>query len=320
MYKQKFNYVIIGFFVTAMLAAGVGSVAVLTGHTGAVDRYYIVLDNVADVKFGTQVRYEGYPVGQVEGIIPVVEVAGMKFRVNVTVQQGWRVPADSVARIGSSSFLAAKTIDIDSGESPNAVALGERIDSAPPSDMFTTIAATAGDLSELNRDSIKPLLASLQSLVSTLEGGAPRITGQLVAFSEGLNSTIEPLQAILAKANVEAVRHSVQNIQETTANLAALSRDLSETMVKVDNLAANLDDLVETNKGNVDQSLKDIQYTLSSVSASVDSIVHNLEGTARNMNEFSRLIRQNPGLLLDATPREAVSPARATLDRGDIRG
>jgi phospholipid/cholesterol/gamma-HCH transport system substrate-binding protein len=320
MYKQKINYVIIGFFVTAMLAAGVGSVAVLAGRTGAVDRYYIVLDNVADVKFGTQVRYEGYPVGQVEGIVPVVEGAGMKFRVDITVQQDWRVPADSVARIGSSSFLAAKTIDIDSGESRNAVTLGERIGSAPPSDMFATIAATAGELSELNRSSIKPLLASLQSLAATLEGGAPRITEQLVAFSEGLNSTIEPLQEILAQANVEAVQNSVQNMQETTANLAALSRDLSETMVKVDNLAANLDDLVETNKGSVDRSLKDIQYTLSSVSATVDSIVHNLEGTARNMNEFSRLIRQNPGLLLDGTPREAVSPAGATLGRGDIGG
>jgi phospholipid/cholesterol/gamma-HCH transport system substrate-binding protein len=320
MYKQKINYVIIGFFVTAMLAAGVGSVAVLAGRTGAVDRYYIVLDNVADVKFGTQVRYEGYPVGQVEGIVPVVEGAGMKFRVDITVQQDWRVPADSVARIGSSSFLAAKTIDIDSGESRNAVALGHRIDSAPPSDMFTTIAATAGELSELNHSSIKPLLASLQSLATTLEGGAPRITEQLAAFFEGLNSTIEPLQAILAQANVEAVRNSVRNMQETTANFAALSRDLSETMVKVDSLAANLDDLVETNKGHVDQSLKDIQYTLSSVSATVDSIVHNLEGTARNMNEFSRLIRQNPGLLLDGTPREAVSPAGATLGRGDIGG
>ncbi len=48
--------------------------------------------------------------------------------------------------------------------------------------------------------------------------------------------------------------------------------------------------------------------------------MHNLEGTTRNMNEFSRLIRQNPGLLLDSTPREAVSPARATLDGDENKG
>ena len=123
MYKQKINYVIIGVFVTTMLAAGVGSVALLAGRTGPADHYFMVLDNVSDVKFGTQVRYEGYPVGQVEGITPMVDGAGMEFRVEVTIQPGWRIPSDSIARIGSSSFLAAKTIDINSGNSPVAVAL-----------------------------------------------------------------------------------------------------------------------------------------------------------------------------------------------------
>ena len=320
MYKQKINYVIIGFFVTAMLSAGVGAIALLAGRTGPADHYFIVLDNVADVKFGTQVRYEGYPVGQVEGITPVVEGAGMEFRVEITIQPGWRVPSDSIARIGSSSFLAAKTIDIDSGDSQVAVALGARIASAPPSDILAKITATAGEFSELNRKNLTPLLETLQSLAETVEGGAPRILDELVAFTESLNESIEPLQQILAQRNVDAVQNSVLNMEETTGNLVGISRNLTKTMVKVDNLAGNLDRLVEDNKGNVDQSLKDIQYTLSAVSATVDSIVHNLEGTTRNMNEFSRLIRQNPGLLLDGTPREAVSPARATLKEEDIKG
>ena len=320
MYKQKKNYVIIGFFVTAMLSAGVGAIALLAGRTGPADHYFIVLDNVADVKFGTQVRYEGYPVGQVEGITPVVEGAGMEFRVEISLQPGWRVPSDSVARIGSSSFLAAKTIDIESGDSQVAVALGARIASAPPSDIFATIAATADAFSELNRRNLTPLLDTLQSLAETVEGGAPRILNELAAFTESLNQSLEPLQQILAQRNVDAVQSSILNMEETTGNLAAISRNLTETMVKVDNLTGNLDALVEDNKGNVDQSLKDLQYTLSTVSATVDSIVHNLEGTTRNMNEFSRLIRQNPGLLLDGTPRAAVSPARATLDEDDNKG
>jgi phospholipid/cholesterol/gamma-HCH transport system substrate-binding protein len=320
MYKQKINYVIIGIFVTAMLSAGVGSIALLTGRTGPADHYFVVLDNVADVKFGTQVRYEGYPVGQVEDITPVVEGAGMTFRVGISIRPGWRVPSDSIARIASSSFLAAKTIDIDSGDSQVAVALGERIASAPPSDIFATITATAGEISELNRRNLTPLLETLQSLAETVEGGAPRILDELVAFTESLNQSIEPLQQILAQRNLDAVQSSVLNMEETTGNLAAISRNLTETMAKVDNLTGNLDRLVENNKGNVDQSLKDIQYTLSAVSTTVDSIVHNLEGTTRNMNEFSRMIRQNPGLLLDGTPREAVSPARATLVEEDIKG
>jgi phospholipid/cholesterol/gamma-HCH transport system substrate-binding protein len=36
----------------------------------------------------------------------------------------------------------------------------------------------------------------------------------------------------------------------------------------------------------------------------------NLDGASRNMNEFSRLIRQNPGLLLGGSPREETARAR----------
>ena len=313
MYRQKINYVIVGVFVTAMLSAGIISVALLTGRTAATDRYFIVLENVADVKFGTQVRYEGYPVGQVDGITPVVERAGMEFRVDVGIQQGWRIPSDSIARIGSSSFLAAKTIDIDRGDSEVAIEPGNRISSAPPIDILSAITATADELSELNRTNIKPLLQTLQSLAETVEGGTPRIMEEIMAFTEGLNSSLEPLQEILASRNVEAVQHSIQAVEEATGNLAAVSRNLTEIMPKVDNVVRTLDRLVEDNQGNVDRSLKDLQYTVSSVAATVDSIVHNLEGTARNMNEFSRLIRRNPGLLLDGTPRDAVSPARAAV-------
>jgi phospholipid/cholesterol/gamma-HCH transport system substrate-binding protein len=66
MYKTKTNYVIVGFFVTAMLAAGLVSITMLAGRTGPTDRYLIMLENVADVKFGTQVRFEGYAIGQVD--------------------------------------------------------------------------------------------------------------------------------------------------------------------------------------------------------------------------------------------------------------
>ena len=319
MYKQKINYVIIGIFVIAMLTASVVSLALLAGRTGPTDRYFIVLDNVADIKFGTQVRYEGYPVGQVETITPVVEGAGMKFRVDVTIHQGWRIPADSRASIGNSSFLAAKTIDIVSGDSPDAVVLGERIASALSPDMFATITATASEIGNLSRKSIAPLLATLLSLAATVEGDAPRITKELIAFTEGLNATLAPVQEVLSDANVLAVGNVIQNAEEAAATLNALSRDLAGTMVKVDNLASNLDQLVEDNKGSVDQSLKDIRYTLSAVAATVDNLVHNLDGTARNMNEFSRLIRQNPGLLLGGTPREAVSPARAPGNQ-DVQG
>ncbi len=143
MYKQRVNYVIIGVFVTAMLIAGAASIALLTGRTGPTERYFVVLDNVADVKYGTQVRYEGYPIGQVEGITPIVDGPGMKFRIEVSIRQGWRIPSESIARIGNSNFLAAKTLDIESGHGPATVKVGQQITAEPAVDVFATITKTA---------------------------------------------------------------------------------------------------------------------------------------------------------------------------------
>ena len=72
---HKFNYIAVGLFVLAMLGAAVGSAFLMTGGTQATDSYSIVMDNVADMKFGTQVRYEGYTIGQVEIIEPITDGA-----------------------------------------------------------------------------------------------------------------------------------------------------------------------------------------------------------------------------------------------------
>ncbi len=311
MYKQKVNYVIIGVFVTAMVIVSAVAVALLTGRTGPSERYFVLLDNVSDVKYGTQVRYEGYPIGQIEDITPIIDGPGMKFRLDVSIRRGWRIPSDSVARVGNSNFLAAKTLDISSGQSPATIEIGQQIASEPAVDVLAIITETAGEFASLSRNRITPLLATLQSLAQTIEGDVPQISRELIVFTEGLNDILIPVQDILSDENLLAVNNIVRNVEETAEAMNGIGRDLSKTMVKVDNLATNIDHLIENNKDGVDQSLKDVRYTLSAISSTVDSIVHNLDGTARNMNEFSRLIRQNPGLLLDGTPRQAVSPVRA---------
>ena len=58
-----------------------------------------------------------------------------------------------------------------------------------------------------------------------------------------------------------------------------------------------------------DVLLKDLRYSLQAVARNIDSVTYNLEGTARNMNEFSREIRQDPAVLLGGgRPREETGP------------
>lgn len=323
------NYAAVGLFVLAMLAAGVVSLALLAGRGGARDSYFTLLDNVADVGFGSQVRYEGYPVGQVERITPFADGARMRFRVELAIERDWRLPADSVVRIGNTSVLSAKTLDIESGDSTSAIATGGEIPSGAPSDMFSAMAGLAADLGDLGQDGVQPLLdrigaivdragagmerdlaqlmATLNRLAANVEGRAPELVDRTAALIARLDASAAALQSVLSKENAKSVSGLVANAEETSRIFTATSRDMAESMAKVDRLIADLDDLVAGNRNGIDRSLKDMEHTLASVAQNIDSLVHNLDSTSRNMNEFSRLIRQNPGLLLGGAAREEVS-------------
>jgi phospholipid/cholesterol/gamma-HCH transport system substrate-binding protein len=332
MRNHKLNYAAVGGFVVAMLVALVAAVSALTGRTGPTDDYFLVLDNVADVKFGTQVRYEGYPIGQVERIVPISAEGGMRFRLEVTVKEGWRLPEDSLARVGASSLLAAKTIDIESGRSANLIKPGSEIPSAPPVDMFSLVANVAGEFSDLNREGLKPfvedlrlvarqlrttlstdiaeLVASLNSIAHTVDGKAGPIGSSLETAARRLADSSDNLNKILSSENAVSLRRSVANFETVSQNIALTSRELETTRRKVDKLLGEVDSIIVANRDNVDKSLTNARHALRSIAETIDSVMSNLDGASRNMSEFSRLIRQNPGLLLGGSPREETSPAR----------
>ncbi len=322
MRKPNTHYVMVGAFVSAMIVATLGAVAMLTGQVGPQISYYTILDNVADIGFGTQVRYEGYPIGQVERIEPFAEGGGMRFRVTVSVEQDWRLPADSLARIGSTSVLSAKTIDISSGTSAQALETGGRIPSAAPQDMFAVMSEVAGTFGDLSRDGLLPLIGKITDLVenegtriagdageliatvNTLAGKMdqrlPALLAEISTVVTRLDESAQALQTVASPDNAEAVEQLVANLDQTSAIFLNTSQELQ-------GLVGDLDTLVAANRQTVDHSLKDLRYSVGSVARNIDSMLHNLDSASRNMNEFSRLIRQNPSLLLSSPEAAPVN-------------
>lgn len=328
MLNKNMNYGILGVFVIGMLAIAIGSTIVLSGRGGSHDRYVVLFDNVADIKFGTQVRYEGYPVGQVEDIRPVSKDGAMVFELDVSVLEGWKIPSDSVASIGSSTFLGAKTVDIRRGKAAKPLTPGAQISSAPTADMFAAMASIAGDFGDLSKNSLRPMVERMSGLVANvdgliandlaqfvksintlaagLQGEVPQIANQLLTFTERLNKTLGSVQTVLSDQNVEGVNHVVSNVEQVSQNFVAISGTLDNTVGQINGIVANVDRLVANSEGQVNVALKDTQYVLQSLARNIDNFNHNISGTARNMNEFSRMIRQNPGLLLGGSPRDDI--------------
>jgi phospholipid/cholesterol/gamma-HCH transport system substrate-binding protein len=327
MRNYSISYVTVGVFVSAMVVALVVAVALIAGRTGPRDPYRVMFDNVTDLKYGTIVRYEGFPIGQVDSIEPVYENGKYRFAVNVSVRQGWKFPADSKAGIRASSFLAAKTIDVSGGKSTDLIAVGGDIPGTGAGDMFALMAGLAGRVGALLDTGVVPLLDQLKSSIKTLTdtansqiggvGGDVRtlvnnanghldaISTQVTVLTGGMQDDIAQLRKVLSDGNVKKVGTILDNLDTASKSADQTLQQLNQLSVEVNQVAQSIHAMVDRNGKNVDKSTADLEYVLRTVSQNIDSITNNLEGTSRNMNEFSRLIRQNPGLLLGGAIPEA---------------
>jgi phospholipid/cholesterol/gamma-HCH transport system substrate-binding protein len=328
MRNQRINYILVGSFTLAMLIGVVASIIMLGGGAGPRDAYHLTLSNVSDIKFGTQVRYEGYPIGQVEAIKPFAEDGKMRFRIDVALTGGWKIPVDSIARIGSSSLLAAKTIDITAGEQVASLSPGQEIPAAPPVDMFSIISSVAAEFGDLSSSSLKPLIndvrkmanrlgGKIESDIATLMGSMNDVAGamkgrvgeiarNLTTVSVRLANASAGMERLMSKPNVMTAERTLSNIEATTSSFRTTSADLGRTRAEVDALLTDVRKMIADNRGHVDSSLTNVQYTLRSISETIDSVMINLDQTSRNMTEFSRTIRQNPGTLLSSSRPDPV--------------
>ena len=286
---NRLNYFAVGLFVIASIVGLVVSVAVLSGRTGAAESYYAVYRNVTGVKFGTQVMYEGYPIGQVETVTPVPEAGGMSFRVDFAVRQGWRIPEDSVANIAAPGLLSAITISIQAGKSAAALKPGAQIKSQEAANIFAMVSSVAGDLGALAEQNVKPLLTNLNLIAAEVLARIPVIADNVQEFTDRMKKNSDEVSELLSPENREKLDRTIANLDLATKNL---------------------DELTALSLGVVADNRGDIRYVVESVTRHVESINQNLEGAARNMLEFSRQIRQNPGLLMGGTPPKDTAPAR----------
>jgi len=324
MKSSRVNYVVVGTFVLAILAGLVASVALLTGRTGTTDPYYAIYHNVTGVKFGTQVLYEGFPIGQVEEVTPEPREGGMRFRVDLSVAEGWRIPANSVAEIAAPGLLAAITISIRAGDSTAALTPGGELQAREASNIFAVLSSVAGDVTELTKGSLKPLLINLNEIVgiignmmnneiktllgkiaeiaSDVADRTPRIAESIESVAGKLDRSSEEIENLVNPENRKKLEAFLGNMDKAARNFAQLTTDLEKTRLKLGSLLASVEGIVIENKEDIEKSLDNFGYIADSTARHIDAVNQNLEGAARNMYEFTRQIRQNPGLLLGGQP------------------
>ncbi|MBT4938818.1 MAG: hypothetical protein HON14_06770, partial [Rhodospirillaceae bacterium] len=120
-------------------------------------------------------------------------------------------------------------------------------------------------------------------------------------FSKKLNVSADQFSKVLNPENVEALNSIIDDMELTTGNLAKLTVEFSKTQKSLDILMGDVGSVISDNRLDVDRSVVDLRHTVETISRHISAINQNLEGASRNMFEFSRQIRKNPGLLLGGT-------------------
>lgn len=323
MKRDNVNYLLVGGFVLTALVTLLALLYFITGKGGPQDGYHVVYSQVTGLRLGTPVSFDGYPVGQIDGITPLHSDDGIRYRVDLSIERGWPIPEDSVAQMSASGLLAALSINIRQGASRRLLEPGSELRGQEGGDFFQVMNQVALDMNEVAQTKLTPLLENLNAQVSVVsaefKSRGPAILANGQALIERLNATAERVDRLLGEENLARLDATLVNLHQTSvhareasgravaigergeavaANLEALSGDILDTRAEVDALIADLRGVVGENRHNLAASLQDLRSILAVTSRHVERLVYHMEGTGRNMHEFSRQIRQNPGLLL----------------------
>ncbi len=289
MRDERRNALLAGGFVVAMLVALLVWIALLSGRTGATDRYFVTYERVHGLRSGTEIFFDGYPVGLIDSIAPVDGEGGRRFRVNLRIRRGWPLPEDSRARVLQGLF-ARVVVDIRGGSSERLLEQGSEIAAEETSDVFTEAGALVSKVGEL--------VEELRPLVARASQDAPAILGNLEGFTAELDRAGTQLTALLSRENVERVGRSLEALESASGSVSVLGRNLDGTRERMDRVLERVDELVQEDRGEVSEVLRELEHSLATVARHIDAIAADLETSTRNLAEFTRQIREDPGVIV----------------------
>jgi len=306
MKNERINYLAVGAFVLATFGLFLGVLYKLTGARGSTDTYYAFFDNISGLNRSAPVSYEGYPMGHIAAIEPVQNHGKTRYRLTLELQQGWKLPQDSMARITAFSLLSEFVVDIRQGGSDKYLQAGDTLNGLQGGDFFSALNGVAADVSDLTAHGVKPLLDNLNHLVDSLGGKletrVPALLNDLKKLLAKLDNNADALKQMLGKNNQQHVSSLLKNADAASVNLLQLSGDVNKTRAQLDHLLNDSSALLKDSGPELRASVTQLRAALDLVAENIDAIMHNADGTSRNMYELSRQLRQNPSLLLGTTP------------------
>src|SRR3984893_12167752 len=284
--ETRAHYVAVGAFVLAVIFLAFVAVLWLGRAEFAQEtkRYYIYFrGSVAGLNKGSQVQYNGIPVGRVidTSIVNIHSAAEAFIEANilngiatVQIRSGTREASELVPRPGH------KYAVITAGRSEL-----EEVKASLP-ELVADLKAAAHRLNDLldenNRRAVSDTLQNLRS-----------ITGALVEPSREVGEVVNNAN----KAVVE-LRSLFDNLEQSYVEKGGLKDQLSQTLGDADRLAKNLTDASRQLQVMIQENRPGIRDFTHNTLNQVGDLVTDLQRFVASVTRFASEIERNPGKLL----------------------
>jgi len=267
--ETKANHVLIGAFVLVLVAALFAFVLWVARIDGRDTKEYDIFfqDSVTGLDVGSDVRFNGVPIGQVKRIA-LLPHDPRKVRVRVSITADAPILEDTTAMLEPLGVTGLVIVQLS----------GTMIGAQP--------------LTEEGPFGV-PVIPSRPSPLSALFNDAPQLLQQATL-------AVTRLADLLGPENSQSITQSLRNVEKVTQTMADRApeidrtlRELSSTMAEVRTAAENLAQISQRANTLVDSDIRPLMTDLRRVTGQTEQLMTQLNGiVAENrpaINQFTRI-------------------------------
>ncbi|MCX8052527.1 MAG: MlaD family protein [Armatimonadetes bacterium] len=239
---------------------------------------HAVFDNAQKLQRGADVRMAGVKIGVVRDTKLTERV---KARVEMLIENGCMIPADSVARITTGAFLGEYYVEIVPGRSRKVIRPGNKLASAS--------STTPDELIEGASEILRSLKGSVKGINAIMADN--KLSMKIHRALDALNRAVESA-AELAEASSALVKQVAPDVAATISNAKKASQSAA-------NVGTNVERLVRD----------DLRPKLNSLLAGINKLAEDLDKAAQESQELIEAYRSGGPAL-----EKALTKAEKTIE------
>ena len=255
------------------------------------DFYFIEYkdQSVSGLNIGSAVQYHGIRVGRIEELSIDKEDVTTVI-VEISVKEGTPIKTDVKAVMAAVGITGLKQIELIGGDPRN--------ENLKPGSYIQPGESTLDVITDKAQDIASKIDEIFRNIANILDERTQKNIQEVV---DNTNSSLKNINLILDD-NRESLNESIENIARISSELANLlttinnvtqQLDLNQFNMTVSNINKSVDDLTE--------AFNNINYTVLESQDDIIETIRLLKESMQNINEFSRMISENPSLLLKSS-------------------